>query len=136
MFCNFLGCSEKGKQTSFSCLRNQPHTFRCNQSALLQCAPCCCVLIESGILKQKKKITCQLCCTFCTVQEIRVAFNNLFMHCTGFITTRHGKIFISLQAWQNFPPRTPTGHISLMYFFIFSLQIKKFPAMSSPSCLR
>ena len=40
-------------------------------------------------------------------------------------------MFISLQAGQNFPPAgqisLQCGMVSLMYFFIFSLQITKFP---------
>ena len=42
------------------------------------------------------------------------------------------KMFISLQAWQYFPP---TGHISLTYFFIFPSRSQNFPAMSFTSCL-
>ena len=53
--------------------------------------------------------------------------------------TGQEKMFISLQAGQNFPP---AGQISLqwgmgflVYFFIFSLQITKFPGKSFPFCL-
>ena len=46
------------------------------------------------------------------------------------------KMFISLQAGQNFPPAGQIsfqcGMVSLMYFFIFSLQITKFPGKELP----
>ena len=42
-------------------------------------------------------------------------------------------MFISLQAWQNFPP---TGHISLNVFrYFFPSRSQNFQAMSFPSCL-
>ena len=46
------------------------------------------------------------------------------------------KMFISLQAGQNFPPAWQIsllcGMVSLMYFFIFSLHITKFPGKELP----
>ena len=45
-------------------------------------------------------------------------------------------MFISLQAGQNFPPAgqisLQCGMVSLMYFFIFSLQITSFPGKDLP----
>ena len=45
-------------------------------------------------------------------------------------------MFISLQAGQNFPPAgqisLQCGMVSPMYFFIFSLQITKFPGKELP----
>ena len=45
-------------------------------------------------------------------------------------------MFISLQAGQNFPPAGQIsfqcGMVSLMYFFIFSFQITKFPGKELP----
>ena len=45
-------------------------------------------------------------------------------------------MFIFLQAEQNFPPvgqiSLQCGRVSLMYFFIFSLHITKFPGKELP----
>ena len=45
-------------------------------------------------------------------------------------------MFFSLQAGQNFPPAgqisLQCGMVSLMYFFIFSLQITRFPGKEFP----
>ena len=52
------------------------------------------------------------------------------------IITGLEKMFISLQAEQNFPPAgqisLQCGMVSLKYFFIFSLQITRFPGKELP----
>ena len=52
------------------------------------------------------------------------------------LTSGLEKVFFSLQAGQNFPPAGQISlkcrMVSLMYFFIFSLQITRFPGKELP----